>query len=366
MAILKDLIVSGQSKLLGTLNVTGTITGNLTGTATKAKDSEKLGGYPVASLETTASVTGIPVIATNYSMEIGQYLDFHNKGTSVDYSNRIESGGTGFVFRSSGTTTNIATLIGNFATFNRRALLTENDASGVVKLTSSDGTSASELDCNGNLLRLIHRTNDGPVLPLYYNRSTDKTFVRNAVNASGVDYFTKSGGTLTGDLGLNEHRVIYYHTVSDSFIQNQSLYIDDMLVGSDYFRMMTNKSQVDRFLRVFYPTAAAGDTTNRYSDLRISVSKTDAHWNFVNTGIPSLHVSIGGNRVFNEGYKPYVYGTTNKQTNTLGFKPSFLIIATGAQTTSCTAASNGFVSITSTGFQFASAPTTTYGYIAFR
>lgn len=366
MAILKDLIVSGQSKLLGTLNVTGTITGNLTGTATKAKDSEKLGGYPVASLGTTVSTTGIPVIAANYSMEIGQYLDFHNKNTSVDYSNRIESNSTGLVFRSSGTATNVATLIGNFTTLNGRALLTENDASGVVKLSSSDGESASELDCNGGLLRLIHRTSAGSVVPLYYDRTTDKTTVRNAINASGSEYFTKSGGTLTGDLGLNEHRVIYYHTVSDSFIQNQSLYINDMLVGSEYFRMPANKTQVDRYLRVFYPTAAAGDTTTRYSDLRITVSATDAHWNFVNAGISSLRVSIGGHRVFNEGYKPYVTGTTNNQTNTLGFKPSFLIIATGSQSSSCTTGSNGFVSITSTGFNFATAPTTTYGYIAFR
>ena len=57
-------------------------------------------------------------------------------------------------------------------------------------------------------------------------------------------------------------------------------------------------------------------------------------------------------------------GTTTAKSNTLNFKPSMVMVFSG-DFVSATNASNGFITITNTGFDFASAPDKAYGVYAF-
>ena len=57
-------------------------------------------------------------------------------------------------------------------------------------------------------------------------------------------------------------------------------------------------------------------------------------------------------------------GITTAKSNTLNFKPSMVMVFSG-DFVSATNASNGFITITNTGFDFVSAPDQVYGVYAF-
>ena len=86
--------IKTAAKVNGALEVTGTITGSITGTAGNSQQLNNLG----------SSASGnrwgvVPFVDTSGVLEAGRYIDFHTSdGSTVDHAGRIDCTGTAFTF----------------------------------------------------------------------------------------------------------------------------------------------------------------------------------------------------------------------------------------------------------------------------
>lgn len=263
-----------------------------------------VGGYA----PTTAGTKGIPVVTSDFgTMEIGQYIDFHN-AAGQDYLTRILSQRAGEVHIVGASNYGNTVIADVFTDNTGKIKLWVDNEGGNLQLKSPNGTKYVQMDVyDNNTFRMYFDGGNGLDFPFLYNFGTKTLTVTGA-----LDGFIKSKHTIGTSSECTYKTIESWAAaqpgVSWAFVISSYGYPSDAPVQAEGLLRVETDSSASRKIVTFIPYNTSTDEYRR--------DMFNGGWR---AGWQSRQTGSGG----------YVTGglsvTSSTHTITLGFQPSAIL-----------------------------------------